>query len=136
MNPNEIKFHDHTLTINTKPRGGHVSDIREIIIDLDDVRSVNTIKLKYDFDRDGWVIEHLNPPDHRRDHNGVYEIANENEWREVSFTPSWSRYPDIDSFDCLFFKTNKNSLLVRASDRNEFIVWKMISGDCFWAELK
>lgn len=59
-----------------------------IDIDLEDVRAADTLRLKYDFDRDGWAIlqEKLIGHDDRSEETG--------EWVEVAFIRAWSLETD------------------------------------------
>jgi hypothetical protein len=68
-----------------------------IEIDLMHVRSADPIRVSYDFDRDGWVIEQA----------AVFAWAPEDkvcdpEWAEVAFVQAWARQrvPDPETNLC------------------------------------
>jgi len=59
-------------------------DIKFIHVGLSDVRATDDIRISYDFDRDGWLIEQAT----------VHEwIGEDNEcdpkWKESAFIPEW-----------------------------------------------
>ena len=57
---------------------------KHLQIGLMDVRSTDGIRISYDFNRDGWVIEQSDPIwEDRGDH-----MAHVDRWREVYFAPS------------------------------------------------
>lgn len=53
----------------------------EIVIALMDVRAAQDIHVKYDFDRDGWVIS--------KDMSDDLNLDAEEDMREVAFIPAW-----------------------------------------------
>lgn len=63
-------------------------NINEIEIQLIDLRWPDSIKVRYDFDRDGWIILQSN-----HDETG-FEI--EQDWKEVAFIPAQYKWEDSD----------------------------------------
>jgi hypothetical protein len=63
-----------------------IDPIKHIYVGLVDVRAADNIRISYDFERDGWVIEQAS----------VFEW-NDNDkvcdpdWQEVAFVQSWAR---------------------------------------------
>jgi len=56
-------------------------------IDLMDVRAADGIQVKYDFDRDGWVILQDSG---WQEESGASGYLGE-DWHEVAFVPAWGR---------------------------------------------
>ncbi len=54
--------------------------IKEIEIGLEHVRAADSIRVRYDFDRDGYVI--------------LQSSADPDDWQEVAFVQAWGRNPD------------------------------------------
>lgn len=52
-----------------------------LIIDLMEVRAADPIRVSYDFDRDGWVIEQSKET----------ETSDDWDWKEVAFIQAWAR---------------------------------------------
>ena len=63
--------------------------IKYINIDLIDVRASDGIRISYDFDRDGWVIEQPTV----LSWDGDDKICDP-KWREAAFIQSWQFFPD------------------------------------------
>jgi len=59
------------------------SDQKHITIRLIDVRAADDIRISYDFDRDGWIIEQ--PVDNPEQE----EVT----WKESAFVPAWQYGP-------------------------------------------
>jgi hypothetical protein len=61
---------------------GHAKYIQ---VGLEDVRAADDIRISYDFDRDGWVIEQ----------SAVWTEENHDtyteDWKEVAFVQAWGR---------------------------------------------
>ena len=55
---------------------------KEIEIELMDVRAADSIRVSYDFDRDGWVI--------RQSDGDLGEDGNGETWHEVAFVQAWA----------------------------------------------
>lgn len=59
---------------------------KHIEVELSDVRAADSLRVSYDFERDGWVIEQA----------AVFEFDGEDtqcdpEWAEVAFVKAWAR---------------------------------------------
>ena len=65
-----------------------VREVKFIEINLVDVRSNDGVRLHYDFDRDGWVIEQPTQLEW-----GVDEEPDPH-WKEVAFIQAWALMPD------------------------------------------
>lgn len=57
--------------------------INEIQIGLCDVRAADSLRISYDFARDGWVIR-------QQESLGKGKDPDEGEWREVYFAEAWA----------------------------------------------
>lgn len=72
------------------PRNNKVDSIQ---VGLSDVRSTDDLRIKYDFERDGWVIQQP---------RSYYESIGEDdydlkiEWIESAFCPAWKYELDSD----------------------------------------
>ena len=60
--------------------------IDKVEVNLSDVRSADSIRISYDFDRDGWKIEQAS----------IFEWDGDDEvcdpdWQEVAFVQAWAR---------------------------------------------
>ena len=80
-----ISERDDTLTVEfAYPRQ---NKIKYIEVGICDVRAADNIRIHYDFDRDGYVLEqaYINEID-----MGDYIDAATNIWEEVGFFESWS----------------------------------------------
>lgn len=64
-----------------------------ITVHLMDVRASDGIRLSYDFERDGWVVEQPQQLSWDAD-DEVCDLR----WRESAFIPSW-QYIDVDEDD-------------------------------------
>lgn len=60
--------------------------IKQLEVGLMDVRAADSIRIHYDFDRDGWVVEQaalFEFPSDEREHD--------EDWQEVAFIKAWAR---------------------------------------------
>lgn len=62
-----------------------IERIKTIQVGLIDVRAADHIRISYDFDRDGWVIQQQ---------SGISD-DDEEVWQEVAFIESWKLYNPI-----------------------------------------
>ena len=62
---------------------------KEIEIELSDTRAADSIKISYDFDRDGWVIKQASIFSWEADDNVC-----DPDWQEVAFIKAWARERD------------------------------------------
>ena len=58
-----------------------------IKVDLMDVRAADGIRISYDFDRDGWVIEQAS----NFAWKGLSMEECDRDWKEVAFVQAWGR---------------------------------------------
>lgn len=65
--------------------------IKYIEIGLMDVRASDGIRVSYDFDRDGWVIEQNAPTMEPIDDTCSQQVDH---WKEVAFCKSWALTPE------------------------------------------
>ena len=65
-----------------------VRDMKFIEISLIDVRANDGIRIHYDFDRDGWVIEQPTRLEWEVDEKP------DPHWKEVAFIQAWALIPD------------------------------------------
>lgn len=76
------------------------NEIDTVEIGMCDVRATDDIRIKYDFDRDGWVI--LQPRDyHSKIEDNTYDLKTE--WIESAFCPAW-RY-ELEEEEKFNYKT-------------------------------
>jgi hypothetical protein len=61
-----------------------VGNDKYIQIDLSDVRASDGIRVSYDFDRDGWIIEQPTKLEWKAD-----DTVCDPQWKEVAFIQSW-----------------------------------------------
>lgn len=68
-------------------------NVTHLAIDLMDVRASDGIRISYDFDRDGWVIEQpkFTMVDKGVDKNGTKLAEEIVDWKESAFVQSWAR---------------------------------------------
>jgi hypothetical protein len=57
-----------------------------VIVELEDVRAADSIKIQYDFERDGWIISQRKVT-HPWISDSTYGYAEE--WFEKAFLPAW-----------------------------------------------
>ena len=80
----ELKFYgDAAHTWLWYPRN---SDIKYLVLGLMDIRAADDIRVSYDFDRDGWVIEQASV----FEWDGDDPIC-DSDWQEVAFIQAWAR---------------------------------------------
>lgn len=60
--------------------------LEEIEIDLEDIRAADSILVRYDFDRDGWVILQASKFEWDAD-----DSICDPDWQEVAFIQAWAR---------------------------------------------
>jgi hypothetical protein len=68
------------------PRVDAIARVTEVEVGLIDVRAADSVRISYDFDRDGWVIKQA----------AVFEWDADDqicdaEWEEVAFIQAWGR---------------------------------------------
>lgn len=80
------KVYDDNKTIHLEINYPRRNEIDTVEIGLCDVRSSDNIRIKYDFERDGWII--LQPRGyHPKLSENSYDYAEE--WIESAFCPAW-----------------------------------------------
>jgi len=62
--------------------------IKHVEVSLVDVRAADSVRVSYDFDRDGWVIEQASVFSW-----GPDDEENDPDWQEVAFVKAWAREP-------------------------------------------
>ena len=78
----DIKTYDNTLCIDLNyPRN---NPIKYFEVGLDDIRAADNIRISYDYDRDGYVIEQASKFKFR------YDEVVDPDWKEVAFIKSWA----------------------------------------------
>lgn len=84
------------VTLNYPRNKGNLNTVE---IDLCDVRAADSIRVVYDFDRDGWSILQASKFHwHEDDAN-----SGDGDWQEVAFVPAWGRQKDCE--ECRLPKT-------------------------------
>jgi hypothetical protein len=74
------------LTYPPYTDGENVGQVRHIFVDQESVRASDGIRMHYDYQRDGWVIEQAAKFAWDIDDNVC-----DPEWAEVAFIQSWAR---------------------------------------------
>ena len=65
---------------------GNEGNADTIEVELSDVRAADSIRIKYDFERDGWVVLQASVFEWKTDD----EVC-DSDWQEVSFIKAWAR---------------------------------------------
>ena len=76
----------HVLLSYPKQRG----NFDRVQMDLEDVREADPIRISYDFDRDGWVIQQQNQIQVTRPSPSSRVEWVRGDWSEVAFVESWA----------------------------------------------
>jgi hypothetical protein len=63
--------------------------IKSLVVGLMDVRAADSIRISYDFDRDGWKIEQASTFSWDAD-----DAVRDPDWQEVAFVKAWEREKD------------------------------------------
>ena len=80
-------FRDGLLTVNLwYPRSDNGNEVQEVEIELMDVRAADSIRVSYDFKRDGYVIKQASIFEWDADDEEC-----ESDWQEVAFVKAWAR---------------------------------------------
>lgn len=80
------RINDGLLSVDLwYPRSGN--ELREVEVSLMDVRAADSIRVSYDFERDGYIVKQAS----------TFEWAYEDkvcdeDWQEVAFIKAWARY--------------------------------------------
>jgi hypothetical protein len=83
---------DDTLYVElTYPNIATPEQCRFIYVNQESVRASDGIRLHYDYDRDGWVVEQASKFSWSDDD----EVCDP-DWQEVAFIESWARQSDDD----------------------------------------
>lgn len=81
----DVEVHGATLHANLwYPR--LEGAINAVEVGLVDVRAADDIRISYDFDRDGWLIEQASIFDW-----GVNDANPDQGWKESAFIPAWGK---------------------------------------------
>ncbi len=62
------------------------SPVKHIEVGLMDVRAADSVRLSYDFDRDGWIVEQA-----RLFAWDGSDLVCDQDWQEVAFIQAWGR---------------------------------------------
>lgn len=79
----QVEIRNNTLNVELYyPRSTHIKFIE---VGLMDIRAADSIRISYDFDRDGWIIEQAS----------IFEWESgetdfDEGWQEVAFIESWA----------------------------------------------
>jgi len=84
-----IQRHEDVLEVNLwyprTPLDGTPS-VTTVEVGLIDVRAADSVRVSYDFERDGWVIEQASIFEWAAD-----DANGDSDWQEVAFVPVWGR---------------------------------------------
>ena len=86
MMKDEMTFRGDTAYIDLWYPDVEENDINKVQVGLIDVRSADDIRIWYDKERDGWVIEQAST----FEWDGDDKICDE-DWQEVAFVQAWGR---------------------------------------------
>lgn len=64
---------------------------KEIEVGLTDVRAADSIRISYDFERDGWVIKQASTFEW-----GADDDVCDEDWQEVAFVQAWGRMKEFE----------------------------------------
>lgn len=64
---------------------------KEIEIELSDVRAADSIRISYDFERDGWVVKQASVFEWSCD-----DLICDGNWKEISFIKAWALESEND----------------------------------------
>ena len=81
MNSIKLTQDGDTATIEFSP-----PEVKYLEVDLEHVRASDGIRVSYDFERDGWVIEQASTFEWAGD-----DTVCDPDWQEVAFVRSWTR---------------------------------------------
>lgn len=87
--------------VNLRPTGNalsvelsypRINPISHLLVALEDVRAADSIRVSYDYERDGWKIEQASTFQWNSD-----DKVCDPDWQEVAFVQAWGRErPDSD----------------------------------------
>jgi hypothetical protein len=91
--PEQLSRHGDTISIDlwypprpgSAPGASNSGNATRIEVGLCDVRAADSIRISYDFNRDGYVIEQAAPCDEGDDEEATPD------WQEVAFVRAWAR---------------------------------------------
>jgi hypothetical protein len=63
-----------------------LNPVKAVQVGLSDVRAADNVRLWYDFERDGWVVEQASTFEWDGD-----DAVCDPDWQEVAFVPAWGR---------------------------------------------
>ena len=82
----EAEIHGDTLHVDLWYPRVEDNPVDKIQVGLIDVRAADDIRIGYDFDRDGWVVEQASTFEWEADD----KVCDE-DWQEVAFIEAWGR---------------------------------------------
>lgn len=68
------------------------STFATVEVDMTEVRACDSIRITYDFERDGWSIKQASTFSWPANDDGVYD----SDWQEVAFVQAWAREKKTD----------------------------------------
>lgn len=82
----QARISDQTLDIDLYYPRPQSKDATKVVLGLRDIRASDGVRLSYDFERDGWIIEQAS----------IFEWEGDDDvcdpdWQEVAFIESWGR---------------------------------------------
>lgn len=77
---------DNILFVDIQYPRSPDAQVKKIEVNLEDVRAADGIRISYDFDRDGWVIEQASIFEWEEG-----ETDFDMDWQEVAFVQAWGR---------------------------------------------
>lgn len=66
-----------------------IQRLKHVIVGLEDVRATDSVRVTYDFERNGWSIQQASIFEWE-----VNDEVRDPDWQEVAFVPSWARQKD------------------------------------------
>jgi hypothetical protein len=81
----DLRIEEDKNVLQTELKYPYNKEIDTIQIGISDIRAADDVRVRYDFERDGWVMEQ--PRQYYIPEEGFYELGVE--WIESAFCPSW-----------------------------------------------
>lgn len=82
-----FRCNDDEMIVGLSPR--YNGSPKFLIVELNDVRAADGIRLSYDFDRDGWRVEQAST------FSWPAGVVPDPDWQEVAFVQAWAREKTI-----------------------------------------
>jgi hypothetical protein len=93
----DIEVCGDTMRVNLWYPGLESRQVKKIEVGLMDVRAADSIRIEYDFDRDGWSVQQASTFEWHAD-----DKVCDSDWQEVAFIEAWAREkPNMDCYEII-----------------------------------